>query len=505
MLAPWAQDEMKTAHLEDRRLNQRLTQLLSDLGQRPTASIPAACGGYNETVAAYRFFDNDHVTPQAILQPHYHATRLRLPAHPTILAIQDTSELDCTRPHQPVQGAGPLDGSKRRGAFLHTLQTFTPDGTPLGSIWTQMWTRDPDDPRSTEEKKKDRREAPIEEKESFRWLEGLRQTRAVAQELPTTRLVCVADSEADLYELFAEPRGVVPVHLLIRCCHHDRTLLPPTNPQPAPPDGTAETAETAEAARQLRERVQATPVLFTKEISVRGRDPKVACDQRSRRQPRQSRTATVEVRATTVTLQPPKRSDRQLPVVTLNAVLVQEINPPLEDVAVEWLLLTTLPIETLEQVREIVQYYAVRFLIEVFFRVLKSGCRVESRRFEQMERLLPCVALYLIVAWRTLMVCRLGRSCPELNCEAVFEPCEWQAVWMVTHQSSPPSTPPPLQEMVRWIAQLGGYVNRPNRADPPGPQTVWLGLQRMQDLVWAWQTFGPGAATAKARIAPKEG
>jgi hypothetical protein len=135
-------------------------------------------------------------------------------------------------------------------------------------------------------------------------------------------------------------------------------------------------------------------------------------------------------------------------------------------------------------------------MIEVLFRVLKSGCRVEEQRFEHIDRLLPCVAVYLIVAWRPLMVCRLGQSCPDLDCETIFEPAEWKAVWMVVHQQPPPATPPKRGVVLRLVAQLGGYVNRKNRRDPPGPQTVWLGLQRTCDLAWGWNTFGPGASTA---------
>jgi hypothetical protein len=179
----------------------------------------------------------------------------------------------------------------------------------------------------------------------------------------------------------------------------------------------------------------------------------------------------------------------------VNVVLVREIEPPPDQEPVEWLLLTTLPIDTAEQVRQIVEYYTVRWMIEVLFRTLKSGCRVEQRRFEHVERLLPCVAVYLIVAWRTLMVVRLGRSCPQMDCESLFEPSEWKSVWMVIHRKPPPRRPPRLADLLRLIGQLGGYVNRPGRADMPGPQTTWLGLQRMRDLAWAWDTFGPGKAT----------
>jgi len=486
MLVPWAKEEMRTANLGDRRLNDRLSEVLSDLGERPTASIPAACGGYAETIAAYRFFDNHRVAPEKILQPHYECTRQRIVEESVVLFVQDTTELDVTRPRQQVAGAGPLDGGARRGALLHPVQAFTTDGTPLGAVWVDMWTRDePDEDMSAVGKERQRRRTPIEEKESFRWLEGFRQVREVAQLCPGVTCVCVADSEADIFELFAEPRGPMAAHWLVRACQTERRV----EPQEAP-DG--------ETTKHLRDQVLTASVVFTKEITVRGHEPKVRCDQRSRAQPRQSRSAVVEVRAITATLQPPCRPDRKLSPVVVNVVLVREIDPPADDVPVEWLLLTTLPIDTPEQVRAIVQYYAVRFMIEVFFRVLKSGCRVEERLFEQLDRLLPCVAVYLIVTWRTLMVCRLGRSCPDLNCEAVFEPSEWKAVWAVVRHAALPDTPPRLAEMVKLIAQLGGYVNRRTRKDPPGPQTLWLGLQRMRDLAWAWDTFGPGQKLAAA-------
>jgi hypothetical protein len=181
--------------------------------------------------------------------------------------------------------------------------------------------------------------------------------------------------------------------------------------------------------------------------------------------------------------------------VSVNVVLVSEPHPPAGPVAVEWILVTTLPIQTIEQMRQILRYYGVRWMIEVLFRTWKSGCRVEQRRFEHLDRLLPCLALYWIVAWRVLMVCRLGRGRPEMNGEAILEPAEWQSVWVLTQQKPLPKKPPTLGVMLRLIAQLGGYVNHPHRPDPPGPQTLWLGLQRMYDLAWAWNTFGPGANT----------
>lgn len=471
-IAPWVQEEMATAHLQDQRLNRRLRKVLSDLGDRPAASIPAACGGHAEMTAAYRFFDNPKVTSAQVLEPHFAATRQRLAAQPVAVLVPDTSELQMTRPSQQVVGAGPLDGGTRRGALVHPVAVFTPDGTPLGTVAMKIWTR-PESARRRSRQEKDRRRQrlSIEQKESFRWLQSLRTARVLAQELPQTQIICVMDSEADIYALFAEPRGERPVEWVIRA-RRNRPL------------------GAAAGAPKLRESLLAQPVLFTQQITVRERKAKTASETRPRHVSRRRRTAEVQVRAATVTLRPPRRS---LPAVMIQAVLASEPHPPAGTPAVEWLLLTTLPIQTVEQVRQILHYYTVRWMIEVLFRTWKSGGRAEERRFEHITRWLPCLALYWIIAWRVLLLSRLGQSDPALDCEALLEPSEWQAVWRVTQPGPLPRRPPPLGVMVRLIAQLGGYVNRPHQADPPGPQTLWLGLQRMQDLAWAWNTFGPGA------------
>ena len=210
---------------------------------------------------------------------------------------------------------------------------------------------------------------------------------------------------------------------------------------------------------------------------------------RGRRQPREGREATLEVRAASVRLRPPPRPDRKLAAVTVNVVLVRETNTPAGEEPVEWVLLTTLPIDTIERVRAVVEYYCARWNIEILFRTLKSGCRIEERRFEHVDRVERALGLYLIAAWRTLFVARLGRECPDMDCQAVFEPSEWKAVWTATKRKRPPKKRPRLQEIVTLIAQLGGYV--PRKDSEPGTQTLWIGMQRMYDLAMAWDAFGP--------------
>lgn len=488
MSTPWIVEEMKTADLKDQRLNHRLCEVLAQLAARPTASIPAACGGGRADVeAAYRFFANEKVTFEQVLRPHRDATEERLAGQPVVILAQDTTEIDLTRPRQQVAGAGPLDNGSRRGVLLHEMHAFTPDGTPLGTVHAVPWTRSDDAEdgprlRTAALSRAQRARIPIEEKESYRWVVALREADALARRHPQTQVVCVADSEADIYELLAEATAQPQsAEWIVRACQ-DRALRRKK---------TANTAADA-AARSLRQALLEQPVLFTKTIAVRGHTPKVSCETRGRRQPRQSREADVEVRAARVVLRAPWRSDRTLPDVAVNAVLVREAAPPEGDVPVEWLLLTSLPIDDVEEVRRVIEYYCVRWMVEVFFRVLKAGCRIEDRRFEHVDRLLACLAVYLAVSWRTLSVCRMGREFPDIDCEAVFEPAEWKSVYQVLHRQRPPRTPPSLSEMVRMVAQLGGYVNR-RRTDPPGPQTVWVGLQRLHDITLCWQTFGPGA------------
>ena len=481
MAATWVMEEMQGVDLPDARLEARLCEVLTDLGERPSASIPAACGGHAEMTATYRLFDNPAVTFEDILCPHAVATRQRMAAQPTALLAQDTTEMDVTRPAQQVRGAGPLDRGTRRGLLLHPLHAFTPDGTPLGTLMASVRVR-PDVERAPQTRAQ-RGAIPIENKESYRWLETLRTAQAEAERSPATHLICLADSEADIYELLAEAQAEPRrIDWIVRGCQ-DRAL-----------ECDAQSA----SAEYLHEVVLAQPVGFTHQITVRGREPKIACEKRGRRQARKTRQALVEVRSARVTLRPPRRADRELPILAVNVVLVREAQAPVGEEPVEWLLLTSLPVGDADQVREVIRFYCVRWMIEVFFRVLKSGCRVEGRRFEDIERVKRCLAAYLIVAWRTLYVCRLGRSCPDISCEAIFEPQEWKPVWKVLLHSDPPATPPTLGEMTLLVAELGGYIRR--KDSPPGPQTVWIGLQRMYDFAICWKTFGPESGASFADV-----
>ena len=465
-------DEVRGAVFGDERLTKRLGKVIEELGAKPTMSVPAATRGRAEMEAAYRFFDNDKVSPEKILQPHIEATRERILQAEVALLVQDTTDLDLTRPKQQVKGAGPLEYETRRGVFFHPLLAFDGHGLPLGVAWQKSWARDQIKKLTKNEKDRWLRKTPIEGKESFRWIEGMRAAREVAEACPQTTCVRIADSDADVYELFCESRATSrgEVYYLVRACKKRIT------------SGSHE--NWLEAAR-------ATACLFQCSVNVSARTAKTTIETRKRHETRDARIAELEVRATTVIVCPPYRQRPQpkLPEVTLNVVLAEEPNPPDGATPIQWLLVTTLPIDNAEQVQQIVSYYSIRWQIEIYFRTLKSGCRIENRQFETLDRIVNCLAVYSIIAWKIMYLCRLGRACPDLDCEIIFEPSEWKSVYMTVRQEDPPSTPPSLNEMIRMIASLGGYVIR--RSTQPGTQTLWFGLQRVHDLSTAWETFGP--------------
>jgi hypothetical protein len=465
----WIMEELQTAKLGDERLNDRFRLVLDRFSDKPSLSIPAACRGLSETHAAYRFFDNERVTPATILQPHQDATVERIRQQPVVLIPQDTTELDFTRRQEKV--GGPLSSENQIGFHAHVLLALTPERIALGVVGAEIWARDPEDFHKRHEKA----QKPIEEKESYRWLEGYRRACALAQAAPTTRVISLSDSEGDIFECFeaAQPEeGLRKADWIVRA-GQDRSLVA--------------------ASGNLFEEVARTPVLATVDVEVSKRHGPAGGDKR--RRGREARTARCTVQKARVQLKAPWRKGRRLSNQFVNVVLVREVEPPPGEEPIEWLLLTNLSIDIVEQVQQVVAYYCCRWEIEIYFRVLKSGCQVEDLQLETAERMQACVAVYLIVAWRVLHVLMMGRQCPDLPCTAVFTDEEWQSVYRIVKRQPVPAQVPRLEEVVEWVAQLGGYLGRKHDG-PPGPKTLWIGLQRTRDYALAWNAFGPGSPTA---------
>ena len=204
--------------------------------------------------------------------------------------------------------------------------------------------------------------------------------------------------------------------------------------------------------------------------------------------------ADLELRSGAIELRRPVNSSAAAGLprsVRLNVGLCTEADAPTRGVPIEWMLVTTLPIETSQELDFVVGCYRGRWKIEVYFRTLRSGCCVKHRQFEYLPRIPGGLAVYSVVAWRVMDVMSLGRACPDVQCELIFTTAEWMSVYAILGLSRPPSGCPKLGEVVHAIGRLGGYLGR--SATHPGCQTLWIGMQRTVDFAGVRQTFGPPA------------
>ena len=451
--------ELQGIDLGDKRLNRRSEQIIEALAADPQASVNAACDGWADTLAAYRFFNNDGVEPSEVLRPHVEATKQRMQEQSVVLMVQDTTELDFTK--HPPGDAGCLDAEHRFGLYDHTHLAVTPDQLCLGLLGVEEFSRSSESLGKAQE----RRKLPIEQKESCRWLTGYRLASQMVCECPDTQIVSIADCEADIYDIFVEAQQHdTPADFVIRAKENRCTTE--RDPDSGP-----------YVYRKVRDEVLASEVRITRTLDL-PQTPK-----------REARQANLEIRAICVDVKPP-HARPHLPPVTYNVVLVEEVGGPQDGTDVCWLLITTLPIDSIPAIERIIDYYVARWAIEVYFRVLKSGCCVEEIQLETMHRLKNCLAFYRIVAWRVMYLTYLNRESPSLPCDAVFAESEWKSVWCVTTKSELPDHPPTLSEFMALLTRLGGYNNRPSEG-PPGPQPVWIGIRRMTDFATAWLAFGP--------------
>ena len=445
--------EVAGAPLGDARLSRRVEQVAAALAAAPGASLPQALGEWAALKAAYRLFDHAQVTPARLLAPHQQATAARLVGQARILAVQDTTYLDFTR--HPASEVGPIGHTDQalQGLVLHSTLALTEDGTPLGLLTHQIWQR-AQAPAAPAHRR------PLEAKESYKWIAALR--RAAALLPPQVEMVTVADPEADLFALF-QVAAECDSHLLVRA-HHARRLLEP-------------------AGASLWPTVRQSPVrsVLTIELPPRHQRP--------------ARTVTAALRWRAVTLAAPTPRVPAATVAPLQpqalwALTVDEIDPPAGAAEpLRWQLLTTLPVESLEQAVECVLYYRLRFEIEALHKVLKSGCRVEQARLRTTARLANYLTLMLIVAWRLFALRHLQYHQPQAPCSYWLAPHEWRALYVAVHeQPTWPRDPPTISEAVMWLGRLGGFLAR-RRDGRPGITTLWRGWHRLNDISDAFLTF----------------
>ena len=452
----WVGDEISECDLGDARLNRRLGTMLSALGERPGKSLPTAFQDWANTKAAYRFFANENVSEDRILKGHFAASALRIQATDgPILILQDTTEFSFKRSAPEKIGFTKVstgrklkDGRHSKhaicGLLMHASLAITPEGLPLGLTAAKFWSRSKFKGTAALKRKINPTRVPIEQKESMRWLDNLRLSTELTG--APERCVHIGDRESDIYELYclAEDLGT---SFLVRSCV-DRLAE----------DGDTTIARVMDAAQPSG----------THEISFRDAQGK---DQR----------AVLSIRYATMTVRPPIGKQKKYRHQQLQIIHAEEISPPEGRAPVFWKLITNLPVETHADAVHKLEWYALRWNIETFFRTLKTGCRIEDVRLASADRLANCIALCCVVAWRVSWLTILRRRSPTASPAAVFTEIECRLLERSTPERKLDG-PRDLDFFIRAVARLGGYLDR-NSDPPPGTTVVWRGFSRLADLV----------------------
>jgi hypothetical protein len=467
--AEWARQEFGTVELGDTRLRDRLIRIVEDRSKRPDASYLEAGGGDRGAAKGYYAFiasDRDTLHPEAMLRTHRERTIERIMAHETVLVVQDTTDLNVsTRRH--TQGLGLIGtnqtGAESLGLKLHSSLALTTDGLPLGVLRSVCYAA-----QRTGKAGKQSVGRPIEDKKSFRWLEGYRDCVQVAKKTPNTRLLTVMDREGDIFELFldAEPTRK-RVGVLVRAKHNRRL------------EGRE---------RKLFEELKASPQTAQIDVVI----PRQRWKQAKRGNPEQQgmpgRRGLLTVRFQEVTVESTRSDLRSREAITLWGVYAREEHPPPGAKQIEWRLLTTEPVRTPEDAARIVDLYTRRWRIEEWHHVLKSGCKVQEHQNETAERLKRVIAIDAVLAWRIQLMTLLGREVPELPCTVFFDEWEVNVLEALEEDKGKRGMKPPfsLGDAITLVARQGGYLAR--RSDPPpGPQCIWKGILHLDNLATGYR------------------
>lgn len=451
MIDSWCAKEFGGINLGDKRLNSRLIKVARDLLNSPTKPINATSKEWSAAKAAYRLFDNSKFHESELLRVHQKELLKRVEeSEGLIFAIQDTTILNYTH-HPKKEGMGKINKNPgfvnpSKGCHLHTTLVVKEDGCPLGLLDQKIFQHEP----ATKTPHKLR---PITEKESFRWIAALRTT----QVLPNNRVITIADRESDIFEFLVEAQEL-GTFILVRAAS-DRILIS---------EGPHETLWT--------HMKQAPPAGIKLPLPARHNRP--------------ARLATLEIRYATVDLKPPQRLPQAqmqgLPPVRMHAVWFYEPNPPSEAERLEWMLLTNIPITCEEEAVKLGQWYRLRWQIECYHRVLKSGCKVEECRLETYERIRKYVTLKSIIAFRLLWLTLIARSEPEKSSDEILEKHEWQALCCYAGKTGkPPDRAPKARDALRQIAKLGGFLGRKHDGEP-GMTYIWRGWEQLTQMAQMW-------------------
>jgi hypothetical protein len=449
----WAAEITAHAELPDERLNRRLAEIMATFAEKPLDSIPQACGDAHAAKAVYRFFRNERVTVDGLVQTLAAATAEHCRGQTEVLSVQDTSSANFST-LQSTTGLGPVGTSQdSKGIYVHSTLALLTTGIPIGLLHQQCWSRAP------KRRDIDPHELDIAEKESSKWLHGIAGATAAIADLPSAerpRLIHVMDREGDIHEVLETIAN-----------SSDGAIIRSTSNRLI--EGEIKRAHDAVAAADL---------LGTKVIDVPAKHG----------QPK--RKARLEVRSIRVTITPRRRhaaqADRK--PITYGLVEAREIDAPADIEPLHWLLWTTEATETFSDADEVLRKYKLRWRIEDFHLTLKSGCRVEALELETANRLTKALTIYSAVAIRIVAMRDLARQDPDAPCTTILSDDAWKALWLHFNEKrlTAKVKPPTIKQAILWIGRLGGHLNR--KCDGmPGVRTLWRGWRDLTLLVTGYR------------------
>jgi hypothetical protein len=420
--------------LGDIRRNERFVTIINNVTQQPGASIPKHSKSWYDTKATYEFFKNKDVSVEELRKTIMQYGASKATEELKLIIVHDISNISYN--DLQAEGLGYLDNKEGHGILCYSSIAVTTGGLPLSLLYQYTWTR----PVEQLGKSAKRKQRAFEDKESYRWHEGMSEVNRLLG--ATAQKIHIADREADVYELFFHAFES-NTDLLIRA-RHNRCLA----------DGN-----------HLWDSIAQQPVAAIVNLDV----------------PDQTGTKKLaieaEVRYHQVEILRPHNNRDSYESVMLTAIEIKEKSN--QEEMIHWKLLTTLEVKNTEEALQCVKWYSYRWLIERFHYVLKSGTKIEQLQLKDAQSLQKAIAVYSMAAFRVMQLVYESRHYPNVSCEVILTRVQWKTLFMLIHNSNQiPKTPPSLHQAVTWIAKLGGYLGRKSDG-PPGLKTVWQGYQQL--------------------------
>lgn len=453
----WANSLFGGAQLGDARRTKRLVEVGASLAEHAGDSIPAACGASAAAVeGAYRFARNDAVEPTGIADAGFAATAelIKNGKHGVLLAPEDSTVLSYGHDVDDLGDVGGPESSGTKGIWVHSAILVDPETErTLGLAAQHRWVRDPEEYG----KRHQRKDLPYDEKESFKWQRTAEDMRQLLGPAVMAHVIAVCDREGDVYPYFAN-----------KLEHSERFIVRA--------EWNRNVTE-QENADHLRDVLKAAPTLGTATVELPQRGGRAA------------RTAKLRLSSAAVELKRPQSLDAQYPSkLKVNAVLAEELKPAKGEEPLNWMLLTTEPVESLADVETLLKFYRMRWRIEVFHKAWKTGAGVERQRMQTAENLERIAVVLAFVAIRLIQLRELFEQGADVPCDQILDKELWTLLWVSVEKNKPPRKVPTAEWAYRALGRFGGWTDT-KRTGKVGWDTLWKGWSKLQERFEGMQAY----------------